>query len=1292
MKLFTKEIDKKLFEQYSKGSNLESQKVVAKIFNPYGRGVWYLLNSDPNDPDYIWAIVNLFEVEMGSVSRSELESLRVPPFRLPLERDLYFTPVNAKELYDGLLQGKHYATGGTMDSAMSNDPMIGGTMASSMAKGGGFDQYGNPYGFDDEMDSVYEYHHKIEDKVNPYKVWDKIDGIYVAEFPNRQRAVEWIESKRYAKGGNIKEIPENQEYRYQGVSYLEKDIADKIRGQLSGLTFAGNFYIKGFSNDGFLYFLDEYDMNYVKSQGIKLKPNERLFRYFTRNTAIAGMIPLLKINIESGLIYFSKPTDFGDETLEFETKGLKADYINLVKPAMYGEGGNVADIVSKQLINLQSALDEKNYEKFEYISNEIHEISDSDGLTENEYERWDDLRTKMNEYLLDKFIHSSQYAKGGGVEDEDSFRYRDFYHSQGGIKFETEEEAINWIKSEKPFVKKQLKEGKLVLVDMGGKFFIAEKIPISSQYAKGGNAIFMKGGVMGDIYSVEDTEQFKQIITVYNELSEKFGVVNYFIDHNDNSVIFLMESHKNNKTMDLNRYVNSLQQRGFDVFDKTQDISIKKDNGENEKYYFKLNLSKTVEYGKGGGVGEPYDSMTKYQLEKTLQKLTDEWFEIRKSYNTTEHPRQSEIDNEKDKIITLLYGKNFSGIGQKYKYAQGGGISRAQKRYNKEVDAYKWFIVDLANKRAVSGWEYQSDAKDALSDYDGDENFKIVAERTLASMGIENPKETFKMMKKGGNIKPSFKPDVEVLKDKDGNNYLISSEKMDNAEAVLLKRGGNAIIGQTDYISRRNINSIIIGGKQYSNEDIIDGVYLKKSAKPSETERVKRQVEAVSKSTKPVKTKAPKAKTTNGSGALGDIVSEMTRQSEADYNAFNSKYGVTVEQMAAKLKSYDKKAKDNGNALAAYESITGKEVENPSEFNLLLVSGLSYADQKLSKVNALSIDVAEDYLIENGKIPIKAKPQQLKPSTKSGYESLAKMVNDDDLRPAIQSIYFDDGNLVATDAMKFIIIQRTENESEIKQIVRKNTEKEVNKFAGGKEAENIVNKYLKEIFDGGLSGKGIVYEQGRKLNSNFPNYKAVVPKIELSTAPVGISELISIFNGALLAMGNVSESVKFVPFNFVGKETQKISFNPKLMLDLLVCLQANGANNVILCPTVPTRAMSIFTDNGNFGLIMPILKTTSGYSNQAVETQPIELAVKESNYKDIPAEYTKFNKDIMFEKGGMTMAQRKKVETVMDEYGQGKLNIGKSDKVVTDRKQAVAIALSEAGVSKAKSGWKHKRK
>lgn len=116
MKLFTKDIDKKLFAQYEMGNDLENQMVVAKIFNPYGRGVWYILNSDPNDPDYLWAIVDLFDVEMGSVSRLELESIKVPPFGLPLERDLYFTPRNAKEVFEGALEGKRFKKGGTTES------------------------------------------------------------------------------------------------------------------------------------------------------------------------------------------------------------------------------------------------------------------------------------------------------------------------------------------------------------------------------------------------------------------------------------------------------------------------------------------------------------------------------------------------------------------------------------------------------------------------------------------------------------------------------------------------------------------------------------------------------------------------------------------------------------------------------------------------------------------------------------------------------------------------------------------------------------------------------------------------------------------------------------------------------------------------------------------------------------------------------------------------------------------------------------------------------------------------
>ena len=112
MKLFTQEIDRKLFSQYNLGSDLSKQMVVAKIFNPYGAGRWFLINSDPQDPDYLWAIVDLFDIEVGSVSRTELESIRIGKHSLPLERDLYFKPINAQELLNGLMQGQYYKKGG----------------------------------------------------------------------------------------------------------------------------------------------------------------------------------------------------------------------------------------------------------------------------------------------------------------------------------------------------------------------------------------------------------------------------------------------------------------------------------------------------------------------------------------------------------------------------------------------------------------------------------------------------------------------------------------------------------------------------------------------------------------------------------------------------------------------------------------------------------------------------------------------------------------------------------------------------------------------------------------------------------------------------------------------------------------------------------------------------------------------------------------------------------------------------------------------------------------------------
>ena len=101
MKLLTKEITEKAIKQYDKGSDLE-QDIVAKFFDPMGSWTWYLMNLDPEDKDYAWGIVDGNAVEMGSWQMSELQKVVLKPFGLGIERDLYFEPVKASELWKEL--------------------------------------------------------------------------------------------------------------------------------------------------------------------------------------------------------------------------------------------------------------------------------------------------------------------------------------------------------------------------------------------------------------------------------------------------------------------------------------------------------------------------------------------------------------------------------------------------------------------------------------------------------------------------------------------------------------------------------------------------------------------------------------------------------------------------------------------------------------------------------------------------------------------------------------------------------------------------------------------------------------------------------------------------------------------------------------------------------------------------------------------------------------------------------------------------------------------------------------
>jgi hypothetical protein len=114
MKLFTKADNTRLFANYSKGSDMANQKVVVKIFNPYGRGRWFIMNSDPNDPNYLWGIVQMDNfIEVGSISRGDLENFR-NLMGYGLERDYSFSPINAREVFQGLQNGEFFKKGGKL--------------------------------------------------------------------------------------------------------------------------------------------------------------------------------------------------------------------------------------------------------------------------------------------------------------------------------------------------------------------------------------------------------------------------------------------------------------------------------------------------------------------------------------------------------------------------------------------------------------------------------------------------------------------------------------------------------------------------------------------------------------------------------------------------------------------------------------------------------------------------------------------------------------------------------------------------------------------------------------------------------------------------------------------------------------------------------------------------------------------------------------------------------------------------------------------------------------------------
>lgn len=74
---------------YTDGKPKDQVKVIAKYFNPVGRGTWYAVEFNEEDRCFFGYCTGLDYDELGYFSLDEFESLRLP-MGLGIERDLHF--------------------------------------------------------------------------------------------------------------------------------------------------------------------------------------------------------------------------------------------------------------------------------------------------------------------------------------------------------------------------------------------------------------------------------------------------------------------------------------------------------------------------------------------------------------------------------------------------------------------------------------------------------------------------------------------------------------------------------------------------------------------------------------------------------------------------------------------------------------------------------------------------------------------------------------------------------------------------------------------------------------------------------------------------------------------------------------------------------------------------------------------------------------------------------------------------------------------------------------------------
>ena len=231
----------------------------------------------------------------------------------------------------------------------------------------------------------------------------------------------------YNNGGAVKFYNKDNEHRLARPSgSIEKELLDKVRYDSIKQDFVGSFGWKTIYDklgDGYLYKLDDYDQDLMKS--IPLKPAERIYRYINRTTAIGGMSPLIKMNIEKGLLYFPIYNEADD--IIFETRGVKALWISLIEDK-YADGGGVGEFKVGDVAYFTMDLGQANYEGMLMPKEEARKKTKHSAFGFNYWGKGAgvmvlSMKGDIIEIDLDgeelfvdkKYLSKVRYANGGGV-------------------------------------------------------------------------------------------------------------------------------------------------------------------------------------------------------------------------------------------------------------------------------------------------------------------------------------------------------------------------------------------------------------------------------------------------------------------------------------------------------------------------------------------------------------------------------------------------------------------------------------------------------------------------------------------------------------------------------------------------------------------------------------------------------------------------------------------------------------------------------------------------------------